>query len=255
MSWKFLLRSAVMIVTSSAIAMLATAKYQMSERAYMELVEKEAKNRNFPEMLKWLQEAVDLGYPEAQFVLGHVLFNGRDLKQNKPEALELYRKSAIQGNVKAQTALFWVYSNEHTGVPQDFKEALRWLRIMADEGHAEAQLTLGDWYHDGKAIRPDDQLAVRWYRRAAAQGNPNALLKLANSYQMGTGVERNPIESYALEDLAAAAGNRRASGFNTWTANGDEGQKFRERVRVRIQELKAELDAEKREMERSIESR
>ena len=38
------------------------------------------------------------------------------------------------------------------GVPQDDKEALRWFRLAADQGHDTAQYSLGLMYADGRGV-------------------------------------------------------------------------------------------------------
>ena len=41
-----------------------------------------------------------------------------------------------------------MYANGH-GVPQDYAEALKWYRLAADQGHANALLKLGLVYGQG----------------------------------------------------------------------------------------------------------
>jgi alpha-tubulin suppressor-like RCC1 family protein len=45
------------------------------------------------------------------------------------------------------------------GVPEDFAEAVRWTRLAAEQGHAEAQATLGSAYSNGVGVPEDDVLA------------------------------------------------------------------------------------------------
>ena len=48
--------------------------------------------------------------------------------------------------------------------------AAAWLRRAADQGHAQAQYTLGLMYLKGSGVAKDEQEAVVWIRRAADQG-------------------------------------------------------------------------------------
>ena len=60
-----------------------------------------------------------------------------------------------------------MYANGE-GVVEDDAEAVRWYRLAADQGHADAQYNLGLMY--AKGVPEDDAEAVRWYRLAADQG-------------------------------------------------------------------------------------
>ena len=53
---------------------------------------------------------------------------------------------------------------------EDDAEAVRWYRLAADQGHADAQVFLGLKYANGEGVVEDDAEAVRWYRLAADQG-------------------------------------------------------------------------------------
>jgi TPR repeat protein len=77
------------------------------------------------------------------------------------------------------------------GVPQNYREAVRWLRKAADQGMALAQFGLGLEYGKGLGIGHDDAEAARWYRKAADQGIDGAQFILGNSYENGAGVRQD----------------------------------------------------------------
>src|SRR5712692_8832088 len=86
---------------------------------------------------------------------------------------ELYRL-ATQRDAEAQHMLGFLY---HFGVnyngakiPQDYKEAIRWYRLAADQGCADSQDQLGEMYISGKGSAQDYQEAAWGYRLAAEQG-------------------------------------------------------------------------------------
>ena len=60
---------------------------------------------------------------------------------------------------------------EGKGVSKDEAEAVRWYRLAADQGHAEAQYFLGIMYADGRGVSKDEAEAVRWYRLAGGPGS------------------------------------------------------------------------------------
>ena len=55
-------------------------------------------------------------------------------------------------------------------MPQDYAEAVKWYRKAAEQGYADAQLSLGFMYVNGKGVPQDGAEAVRWIGKAASQG-------------------------------------------------------------------------------------
>ena len=68
----------------------------------------------------------------------------------------------------------------HTGqgVAQDYAEAIRWYRLAAAQGDADAQFNLGLMFEKGQDVAKDKAEAIRWYRLAAAQGDADAIAEL-----------------------------------------------------------------------------
>ena len=48
------------------------------------------------------------------------------------------------------------------------------IRALAEAGDAESQVNLGVMYDTGRGVPQDDAEAVRWYRLAADQGDADA---------------------------------------------------------------------------------
>jgi hypothetical protein len=66
-----------------------------------------------------------------------------------------------------------------------------------------AQFNLGNCYYTGTTALPQDFVqAARWWRKVAEQGNPEAQFKLGNCYAKGTGVSKDEIEAYAYWSIA-----------------------------------------------------
>lgn len=57
---------------------------------------------------------------------------------------------------------------------RDQSEALLWYLEAAAQGHAEAQVLVGNCYEGGHGTKADSIRAVSWYRKAAEQGHPEA---------------------------------------------------------------------------------
>ncbi len=58
------------------------------------------------------------------------------------------------------------------GVPQDYAEAMKWYRKAAEQGHAKAQLFLGNMYFFGQGVSKDYVQAYMWYILAASRFPP-----------------------------------------------------------------------------------
>jgi TPR repeat protein len=125
------------------------------------------------------------------------------------EAVRWYRLAAEQGLADAQHNLGCLFKDGR-GVAQDDGEAVRWYRLAAEQGHAKAQLSLGLGFHLGKGVKQDYVEAVRWYRLAAEQGNADAQFLLGEMLLYGRGVVQDRAEAMRLYRLAAAQGDKRA---------------------------------------------
>ena len=75
-----------------------------------------------------------------------------------------------QGEAKAQYNLGYMYQ-DGTGVPQDYKAAVKWYRLAADQGLALAQSALGYIFNKGYGVPQDNTMAHMWYNIGSANGN------------------------------------------------------------------------------------
>jgi len=101
--------------------------------------------------------------------LGPLLLQRSRSCQNYSEAVNWYRKSAEQGDGKAQCNLGVCYLSG-TGVTKDAAEAVKWLRKAAEQGIAAAENGLGGCYGEGEGVLKDYVEADKWFNLASAQG-------------------------------------------------------------------------------------
>ena len=85
-----------------------------------------------------------------------------------------YKLAAGQGNANAQTYLGLAYANSE-GVVQDFSEAARWYRLAAAQGNVLAQYILGTRYMRGQGIAQDYTRAHMWFNLAGVKGDSDAI--------------------------------------------------------------------------------
>jgi S1-C subfamily serine protease len=111
---------------------------------------------------------------------------------------------AEQGNATAQNDLGVMYQ-AGSGVPQDYGEAVKWLRKSAEQGLAIGQYNLGARYAMGQGVAQNSAEALKWYRLAAAQGHGASLYNIAVAYINSQDVPRDYVLAAAYFDLAATS--------------------------------------------------
>jgi uncharacterized protein len=160
----------------------------------------------FPQkMYKFWLPLAEQGDADAQYNLGAMYGNGQGVPQDYKEAVKWFRLAAEQGFAIAQSNLGAMYE-KGTGVPQDYKEAVKWYRLSAEQGFANAQHNLGVMYHTGQGVPQDYKEAVKWYRLSAEQGIADAQSNLGVMYHTGQGVPQDYKEAVKWYRLAAEHG-------------------------------------------------
>jgi uncharacterized protein len=114
------------------------------------------------------------GDASAQYNLGTMYFNGAGVPQDYKEGVKWYKMAAEQGNALAQCALGVIYGYNGNGVSKDWKEAVKWYRMSAKQGNARAQYHLGIRYFSGSGVPKDYKQAYAWYSIAKTNGNEDA---------------------------------------------------------------------------------
>lgn len=93
---------------------------------------------------------------------------------------------------------------------QDYKEAVKLWRKVADSGDRLGQSLLGAMYAQGQGVSQDYAEALKWYRLAAAQGEVKAQYKLGFMYANAQGTDRDYLRAYVWSSLAVIGGQKEA---------------------------------------------
>ena len=122
-------------------------------------------------------------------------------------ALGEFRPLAEQGIAEAQVSLAHMYARGD-GVPRDKSEAVKWFRAAAKTGHAEAQHLLGLMlmYNPRPGTPEDEAEAIEWFRRAAEQGYSLAQANMGELYSEGRGVPQDYQEAIEWYHRSAQQG-------------------------------------------------
>ncbi|MBM3274494.1 MAG: sel1 repeat family protein [Candidatus Sericytochromatia bacterium] len=187
--------------------------------------------------LKWVTAGVKAGDTASFEGMADRLRDGRGVRAALPEALALYAKvqpdedeEAIsvllaQGrpfatfgdflaNLRSRseagdgTASYALYTltYERFGIPAGtLADALPYCVLAAEQGHAEAQNELGNWYLQGAdgALVADRSKAFTWFLRASSKDYAPAMISLAHWWESAPGSGRDPDQ--VMKHLRAAA--------------------------------------------------
>ena len=91
----------------------------------------------------------------------------------KPTDIAKLEKVASTGDAVAQYQLGHSYAWRDDGY-RDNCEAVKWLRLSAEQGYVKAQEELAYCYMVAKGVQKDEAEAIKWYEKAAIQGSEAA---------------------------------------------------------------------------------
>lgn len=111
--------------------------------------------------------------PEDRYRIAQFYLRGQGIDQDKAEGLKWLRIAAEQGFAQAQYELSRaLWSGE--GVPASKPDAAVWARKAAGNGHIGAAYVYGAMLINGDVVSRDRQLGIHWLSRAAADGHKGA---------------------------------------------------------------------------------
>ena len=156
---------------------------------------------------EWYRLA-EAGDATSQYNLGHfyLVVKPADDHHDLREAAKWFRLGAAQGHADAQRYLGFLYEIGFC-VDESGTEAAKWYRLAADQGNAGARFNLGVLYANGQGVVQDYTEAVKWYRLAAEQGEAMAQFSLGLLYANGYGVNQDYVEAAKWFRLAADQGH------------------------------------------------
>ena len=165
-------------------------------------------------------------------------WNGTGVARNESEAVRFYRIAADQGHAEAQASLGYAY-DIGKGIAKSDAEALKWYRLSAASGNARGQWLLGTMYEGAQGVAKDVAEAVKWYRLSANQSNGKGQTALGRMYRDGLGVAQNDAEAFRLFRLSVTNGNADANGDLAWCYENGRGVGKNMSEAIRLHQLAA----------------
>ncbi|KAG0346701.1 hypothetical protein BG004_001041 [Podila humilis] len=129
------------------------------------------------------------------------------------QTLELYRQNAKRTNdpeLQFEFAAFMIDAGKSQEKPQAraelFDEAMKLLRKLASNGHAESQHFLAECYASGFAKgKPDFDKAFPLWVQASKHGHPDAAYRTGRCYDEGFGTRKDSARAVQFYRKAASA--------------------------------------------------
>jgi hypothetical protein len=128
--------------------------------------------------------------PDAQLKVGDQYAYGQGVQRNDVEAVRWYRMAAEGGNAEAQYKL-GVMLDKVWGTRRDSQEAVKWFTTAANQGHVGGMNNMGLMYEKGRGVPQNTNEAIRWYQMAADRNEPIAMYNLGLIYERGFGVPKD----------------------------------------------------------------
>ena len=126
---------------------------------------------NSHEAVKWLQRAADLGFEEAQMMIGLCHYKGQGFEKDTKKAIEILSEVNIP---ESCFLLGGIYETGDEDIPVDFEKAFMWYQLADAGGDLDAKYRLGLCYHYGKGVTQDKQQGLMYLQEASKLGHEAA---------------------------------------------------------------------------------
>ena len=166
--------------------------------------------KNLDEAVKWYTKSADLGYKEAQYTLGALVFQRQIHSISYPQAVTYYEQAAQQGHVKSQLNLGMLYFRGDV-IAQDLSAAVQWLSLAASNNNSEAQGYMAQLYQQGAGVAQDTVKAAMWLM-LATQNEDNRFINRHTKMLNYLSAQMTKEQKTAAKQLAAQCNNQQLKG-------------------------------------------
>lgn len=160
-----------------------------------------------PQAIELWQKAAMRGDVEAQHALGDCHRIGLGVFKSNAQAVKWYRKAAEKHHRPSEIALGVICADGKGSVVADESEIFQWVSQSATMGHASSQYMMGERYYYGEGVQEDKFIASEWYRKAAEQGHAESQYSLGFMYGNEDGVKLDKPLAVAWCRKAAQQGH------------------------------------------------
>ena len=162
--------------------------------------------QDYPTALQKFRPFAEEGDPEAQFYVGFTYFQGLGVTQDNFEAEKWLKKSALQGETNAYSALGFIYRQNGERTLQNVDEAIKWYSLAVDLGDEDAQHNLAGIYVSGWNVPKDVAKAIELHTTLAERGNSDSQICLGIIYHYEDSDFEDPEKALYWYKKAASQG-------------------------------------------------
>lgn len=171
------------------------------------------------EQLHWLRKAANKGDPDASYLYGALLWDGKEMKRNVHKA-RIYLKRSLELGTNYKREAKWklglayldpLYQNYHSRYRESHSlsfQGKRLLKQAAEDGWIPAAVDLGAKLIEGKWLERDPEQGEYWLQKAIDQGDDRAKSYLATFYLKNWTVEQNSSKGIEMFEQEVKRGNR-----------------------------------------------
>ena len=131
------------------------------------------------------------------------------LAQDYGRALEILKPLAENGNAQAQITMGLMYDYGH-GVEKSASESIKWYLMAAEQGVPLVQHDMGVKYFQGQGVEQNYDEAAKWWEMSANAGIADSQFNLGLMYYRGIGIEKDYVKAAKLFEDAAEQGHGNA---------------------------------------------
>lgn len=159
--------------------------------------------------LHWLAKAAEAGHAGSQSDYGWLLWQGKEVPQDREAGLRWHERAAQGGDVWAARFMAMQSAKSNDG-----KAAEQWLSPAVWSGSDQAALDMAELFERRMpGVSGDPAQAVKIYRALADGGDADGRLHLARAALNGSGMAKDPQEAKKLLLLNAKENHAESQGL------------------------------------------
>ena len=187
---------------------LPEAQGEMADRCFLG---RDGVTKDLEKSVEWAKKAAEGGDKTGQFRIGVAYhFAQGGLEKDCALAKKWYVGAAKQGCTVSMNNIGNLYEYGGHGVTKNPVTAVSWYRDSAVAGFARGQHNLGNCYYHGRGVTKNQETALNWFKKAANQGEVDAICDLGRMMVKGEGGAKRISEGCQWLEKAAAKGHKNA---------------------------------------------
>lgn len=147
--------------------------------------------KNLKRAAEILKPLADGNMPEAEEFLAVLYLKGEGVEKDYEMALKYFRKGIVFENPEALLCAGICLANMKPMDDDKVGKIIRYWTKAANLGDVNAKINLGLLYYDGKIVTQDYKEAFRWFKDVAEANHPAGIFQVGRSYEQGYGVEKD----------------------------------------------------------------